>query len=161
MRLERPSCYPHVMFRGRRILCPACGELMRSVALPLRGGGDAEVEICNRCGGVFLEFFDGEPGELSRSLLAHDGHEAALPRAPPAAVACPDCGVPMAELRYLDVGPRVSRCDACMAVFATRQQLRELADFRPPEQPPEPEPSLLGRLRAFFFVGHPGNPPRR
>ena len=49
------------MFRGRKLACSACGEPMDTVALPVQAGDGAEVEICSRCGAIFLEFFDGNP----------------------------------------------------------------------------------------------------
>lgn len=62
---------------------------------------------------------------------------------------CPACGVAMARLRYLDEGPRVWRCNTCMALFATQEQLEKLAAFRPKHEPDDP-PTLLDRLRSLF-----------
>jgi Zn-finger nucleic acid-binding protein len=122
---------------------------MSEVAVPVSGNESARVDHCEQCGGVFLEFFDGDPGDLSRGvlerMLKHSGdHLRANPR-------CPDCEIPMVQSRYLDTGPAVSRCGRCMGVFATLSQLRAVASYSDTEQP-EPEPSLLQRLRSFFFT---------
>ncbi len=51
------------MYRTRRRTCPACASSMEEIAVPLTGGPGAEIDLCNSCGGVYLEFFDGEPTE--------------------------------------------------------------------------------------------------
>ena len=57
----------------------------------------------------------------------------------------------MKQSRYLDTGPAVARCGRCMGLFATPIQLRALASYSEAEEP-EAEPSLLQRLRSFFFT---------
>jgi Zn-finger nucleic acid-binding protein len=122
---------------------------MSEVAVPVSGQESARVDHCERCGGVFLEFFDGDPGDLSRGvlerMLEHSGGDP--PRGNPR---CPDCEIPMKPSRYLETGPVVSRCGRCMGLFATPSQLREVASYSDTEEP-EAETSLLRRLRSFFF----------
>ena len=43
---------------------------MRQVMLRQMKGGNG-VDLCDHCGGVFLEFFDGEPSSLSKELRQH------------------------------------------------------------------------------------------
>jgi Zn-finger nucleic acid-binding protein len=123
---------------------------MSEVAVPVSGQESARVDHCEQCGGVFLEFFDGDPGDLSRGvlerMLAHSGDHPF--RADPP---CPDCEIPMVQSRYLDTGPAVARCSRCMGVFATPFQLREVASYSDTDEPEE-ERSLLQRLRGFFFT---------
>ena len=106
---------------------------MREVELRLRDGGTTGVDLCDSCGGVFLEFFDGEPVALSRRLLP--ALHPARPEAPSVGnePLCPDCRTPMVEQPYLRRGPSIARCESCMSVFATRAQLQELAGFRIPD----------------------------
>lgn len=120
---------------------------MDEVRLPRGGGEQAEVDICGFCGGVYLEFFDGEPGGLARSILRRlpGVEQPAQPR--PAQPSCPDCGTTMESRHYLDNGPRVARCDSCLAVFADAEGLRALATYS--DQSPAPR-TLMQWLRSFF-----------
>jgi Zn-finger nucleic acid-binding protein len=108
---------------------------METRDVPVSGESQtAEIDLCTRCGGVFLEFFDGEPSMLAHGMLALAVDTAPAPRAGDVLRAtCPDCGVEMRELRYMEqkLGPVVFRCDACMAVFANHDQIRRLASFLP------------------------------
>ena len=120
---------------------------MRKTPADVPGQQPVLVDACDRCGSVFLEYFDGEPGALARAL-------AATGDAPPEGVAtsgdrptCPDCELPLELRRYLDQGPFVHRCGACLAVFATPLQLRALADHR---MHADPEPTFLDRLLALW-----------
>lgn len=110
----------------------------------------AQIDHCELCGGVFLEFFDGDPGELCRGILEralkHSGGSQ-----PTTTNLCPDCSIPMEPRRYLRDGPAISRCGGCMGLFATPSQLLALAAHAEPEQPASAN-SLLQRLRSFFVT---------
>jgi hypothetical protein len=118
---------------------------MRKLAIP--GDGDPEpVDLCDSCGGVLIDFFDGEPSALSRQITEHiERFEDSML---PASGACPDCTRPMTEHAYLGNGPVLARCDSCMALFATPTQIRALAEFFPGAAPPAhaAEPNWLTRL---------------
>lgn len=111
---------------------------MNEVSLPQgRAHGVTEVDLCPACGGVWFEFFDGEPASLSRRTLSRGGErlarsEGAMARAEASALTCPDCRREMQRCTYLDLpeGPRIGRCDACFSVFVPRHELRALARFR-------------------------------
>ena len=93
-----------------------------------------EVDLCTTCGGLFLEFFDGEPSLLADGVLAINVDAPPAPATDDEAPAtCPDCRVKMRRTRYMqeEAGPLVYRCDACMAVFANHWQARELAAYLP------------------------------
>ena len=49
---------------------------------------------------------------------------------------------------YLDSGPTVARCPGCMALFATRDELAQLAIFAETEREDDDEPSWWDRLVA-------------
>lgn len=118
---------------------------MRQVPADVPGQQAVLVDVCDRCGCVFLEYFDGEPGALARALI-HGPEEPADGLAVAERLLCPDCELPFELRRYLEEGPHLHRCGACLAVFATPSQLRELADHRVPEPP---EPTLLTRLLSL------------
>jgi len=137
------------VYRGRRRACPACAHPMDEV--PVTGSADdpsarAEIDRCGRCGGVFLEFFDGEPSALSRGL--QERADLAPPGASPHAgeLTCPDCGAAMVREPYLGQGPELPRCGSCLAVFLTPAQREDLATLALPPEEPTGEPSWLERL---------------
>ena len=138
---------------------------MTEVPVP-RGESEerAEVDRCDACGGLFLEFFDGEPSGLARSLLGEarpvsagpaDPMEpspsptaAALPEPDREELVCPDCERALSFRAYLGEGPELPRCEVCLAVFLTPALLERVADL---ELSPEPEaPSWLERLMSWL-----------
>lgn len=136
------------MYRERIRTCPLCDLPMEQVAVPLAAEETAEVDLCAVCGGVFLEFFDGEPGDLARGVLRHLAAAHRQPREAAGPLTCPDCGTHMAPRPYLDLGPDVGRCDSCLAVFATPPQLRQLAKMVLSDA--SAAPSFFNRLANLF-----------
>ena len=122
---------------------------MEEVTVPRDDTESAEVDLCPRCGGVFLDFFDGEPGDLARGVITcYPPSEDAVEIS--GELTCPDCQAAMTPHQYLDRGPGIGRCDACLAAFATPAQLQRLADMVFAEEPDGP-PSLMQRLRELLF----------
>jgi len=122
---------------------------MEEVGVPVDRAESAAVDVCDQCGGVFLEFFDGEPGSLARGVLEHleqvsDAGESGTPT-------CPDCGLPMSSMRYMKTGPRLARCGNCMGVYVTARQLQPLAEFVPGVRR-----TLLQRLRGLIIHDEEG-----
>jgi rubredoxin len=113
------------------------------VAFENDDGTRRQVDRCDVCGAVFIEYFDGEPGNIARALHARD--EIKAPKTYddiPKDLRCPDCRAVYDLLPYLDKGPHLYRCSSCMAVFATPRQLQLLAAFLEAE----PAPSWFARL---------------
>ena len=142
------------MYRERRRQCPGCQTPMDELPVLDSAEESAMIDHCAECGGVFLEFFDGDPGELCRGVLAR-ALEHAGENNPPAWPTCPDCQLPMAPQRTISGGSAIARCNGCMGLFATPAQLRELAAHVETEQP-DPSRSLLERLKSFFAGGNEG-----
>jgi len=114
--------------------------------LVANAGEGAAVDLCSGCGGVFFDFFDGEPSDLS-NLLVKDRRPAA--RRPPVEAECAACGVPMLPHRYLEDGPLVFRCGACLGLFATSDNLRALAGY---SSSPEERRSALAEAAQRILV---------
>jgi hypothetical protein len=104
---------------------------------------------CESCLGVWFDWFDGEMSALAQKLPVLDGGAHAR-----AGGQCPRDGAILMPHPYLDAGPRVDRCPECLGLFATRAQVRALAEFHDhiPEESPEPieRASLLARLWHAF-----------
>ena len=92
--------------------------------------GRADIDRCPSCGGVFLEFFDGEPSALARGLDRRPDLAPTGGRPQGGDHRCPDCGEPMVIRAYLDQGPEVPRCETCLAVFLTPALRVEMARLR-------------------------------
>lgn len=120
--------------------------------LPVLAGdpsAHAEVDRCAVCGGLFLEFFDGEPSAISRELRASSDLDTTRASAPRGPLACPDCDEPMVRRAYLGEGPELARCETCLAVFLTPHEVARLARLELSREP-EPEESWLVRLLGWL-----------
>jgi len=125
---------------------------MRQVALRAMNARGS-VDVCDQCGGVFLEFFDGEPGALAREVTQHLRRRVSPLRVGGDPYACPDCRRHMDVHPYLDVGPNLARCSGCMSMFATPEQVDALSSFHLIQ---DDAPSWLARLTSFVFGGRRG-----
>jgi Zn-finger nucleic acid-binding protein len=139
-------------YREQMRMCPACGTAMDAVPVsadPNDASVRAEADICAKCGGIFLEFFDGEPSAISRGMIkrreldrkgaAHEG-----------ALTCPDCDSPMVRKAYLGQGPSLARCEQCMAAFLAPDEVAVLARLELAPEIAHVEPSWLGRLLSWL-----------
>jgi Zn-finger nucleic acid-binding protein len=139
------------LYRTRLRSCPLCATPMQKIPLP-DAHQNTSVDLCHRCGGVFLAFFDGEPTAVSREIRGHlDRFPDAPHRAGGKPLECPDCQRMMEVYPYFDEGPEIARCTGCMAVFATATQARALSAFTLPPESESWLDRLLGRLRPRWI----------
>lgn len=153
------------MYRARLFSCGLCGNPMKPVTLAGEGvnGGNHDqvvVDLCESCPCVFIEYFDGEPATIARALRQEPLMQAsALGKIPVsnqpdnAEPKCPECNIPLQLMLYLDDGPPVHRCDQCMAILATAEQIAALAQFEQTEkkQKEEERDGLFAFLRQLFY----------
>lgn len=142
-------------YRGIAIRCPGCAESMAPEAI-----GDAEVDVCTACGGMWVDWFDGEVRQIATSVLEGETARASRPAPPTSSLrsenlatgACPRCMRQLAVERYVvrvDVGPRgapqtsvsttgadLLRCEECAGVFVPRTSAALLATLPPDEAAP-------------------------
>lgn len=125
-------------YRGSTVRCPRCGHPMRSEAVP-----SAEVDVCDTCGGLWVDWFDGEV-----HTLAAEAEAARVDRGTPppgmlddlakgGTSSCPRC---MRELtselyRFPDAnddeiltGVELLRCAECAGSFVPRASAHLLLD---------------------------------
>ena len=105
-----------------------------------------ELDVCRQCGGVFLDYFDGEPAAIAAHLRDSVRPGAGAINLP---VTCTDCDVAMELQSYLETGPEMFRCTACMAAFVTPDQVGVLARFTMPDTP-APERGWVAILKAWL-----------
>lgn len=101
----------------REILCEPPGE-------------SAWVDVCDSCGGVFVEFFDGESSAIARDLVHSISPRAGTSVDSETRPICPECAIPMHTTSYLGDGPEIERCGSCASFFMTRDGLGAMADYR-------------------------------
>ena len=142
-------------YRGMAIRCPGCAESMAIEAV-----GDADVDVCTACGGMWVDWCDGEVRHVATSILAGEPAHASRPPPPSslrneavATGACPRCMRQLAVERYVvrvAVGPKTSertsvstttgadllRCEECAGVFVPRTSAALLATLPPDEEAP-------------------------
>lgn len=129
-------------YRGIAIRCPGCAETMTQHALE-----ECEVDVCTACGGIWVDWFDGEVRKVTTEAL-----RAAPPVAPPertsrneavAFGACPRCTRQLARERYaIDgqaTGAELLRCEECMGVFVSAAAAETLASLPAEASPPSSE----------------------
>ncbi len=143
------SRHTGVMYRQRLRPCPACRSPMAELPVPTGGQEPTTVDVCESCGGMYLDYFDGEPSAIARALIG-ELKETGLQRPPlEEPPRCPGCSRDMNLLEYLeDDGPPLYRCSGCLAVFATPEQRRAIAEF---VATADPEPSVFRRIWRGLF----------
>src|SRR5688500_7446319 len=128
-------------YRGAAIRCPGCAEAMTQHALE-----ECEVDLCSACGGLWVDWFDGEIRKVTADALG------AAPPPPKsdadrksrneavAVGACPRCTRQLVAERYkLDgqaTGADLMRCEECMGVFVSKSSGEMLAALPPEDEPP-------------------------
>jgi len=92
-------------------------------------GDQVEVDFCDSCGSVFLDYFDGEPGAVARSIEDAGRFKPGVARSP--VKGCPECRIDLTITPYLEEGgPEIYRCGGCGGAFLLPVQLGAIADYR-------------------------------
>jgi Zn-finger nucleic acid-binding protein len=99
--------------------CPQC-----AVPMGAQPAGDAEVDVCPDCSGVWVDWTDGELSVVTRRM-------GPLPAARPEAAArgshsCPDCQVPLVAQEARPGGSALYRCGECGGAFLPLATLRDV-----------------------------------
>lgn len=150
-------------YRGAAVRCPGCAEPMTVEVL--EAPAQAEVDVCSSCGGVWIDWFDGEVKKVASAVLAGERQRHSRPSEPTSSIrneafatgACPRCTRQLAVERYVvkaDVaktnvggtGERTSlststgadllRCEECAGVFVPRTSAGLLATLPADEGAP-------------------------
>lgn len=142
-------------YRGAAIRCPGCAEAMTQHALE-----ECEVDVCTACGGIWVDWFDGEIRKVTTDAL-----RSAPSRPPPerparnealASGACPRCTRQLAPDRYLLDGRLTSvellRCSDCLGVFVSKPSSELLASLDPDAAPPPPPGTDAGAWQRLIEV---------
>ncbi len=125
-------------YRGRTVRCPGCSEEMRCEAVP-----SAEIDVCDACGGLWVDWFDGEVETLAAEAEAARVERGAPPPARAGSAArggsgvCPRCQQALTTELYrfsdatddeLVTGVELLRCSECAGSFVPRGSAHLLLD---------------------------------
>jgi len=123
---------------------------------------ECEVDVCSACGGMWIDWFDGEVRRVATEVLAGEAERASRPSAPTSSLrneavatgACPRCTRQLVVERYVvktevkssdagekktvstETGAELSRCEECAGVFVPRTSASLLATLPGDEPPP-------------------------
>ncbi len=123
-------------YRDNALFCPSCNAPMEE-----RSTAEALIDVCQQCGGVYLDWFDGEP----HLALAGWAPSARTPN-PVQRLSghCPKCGGGFEGEELLGTGSMVFRCTGCAGFFATEAAAKMIAGYTEPL--PSQVPSFFAQL---------------
>jgi Zn-finger nucleic acid-binding protein len=134
-------------YRETTLLCPVC-----SLALDARMLKDAEVDVCGHCKGIWIDWFDGDLGQVAMQASPMSVPMSVI--APATSAACPHCRRSMTLQPYGETGlVSLWRCGECAGAFIPRgsfESLLELAQMEPPRSEHPDAPSPLARVLALL-----------
>ncbi|MBX3208978.1 MAG: zf-TFIIB domain-containing protein [Labilithrix sp.] len=122
-------------YRGVTVRCPGCAAPMRCEAVP-----SAEIDVCDACGGLWVDWFDGDVHTVAAEVeAARVNRGAALAPGEPNAGArtCPRCtrALELELFRFTDAsehelvnGVELLRCPECAGSFVPRSSAHLLLD---------------------------------
>jgi Zn-finger nucleic acid-binding protein len=123
-------------YRESTPLCPACHEPLEAHTVE---GAGAMIDLCARCGGVWLDWEDGDFTELAREVPPAVARE--IPRSGPGV--CPRCNRPLHVEVFRDTA-ELLRCGECAGAFVPYASIGKIAGSTPAEAREENEPGEEG-----------------
>lgn len=123
---------------------------------------ECEVDVCSACGGLWVDWFDGEVRLVTTEALGKGATPPTSADRPSrneavAIGACPRCTRQLVAERYkLDgqaTGADLLRCEDCLGVFVGKSSAEMLAALPPDDEPPPSEaPEVLDPLPWQRFL---------
>lgn len=128
-------------YRKSAPLCPSCREPLEAHTLP---GASAEVDLCKRCGGVWMDWEDGDLTSLAREVPPADVR--VLPTS--GLGACPRCNRQL-RVEVFQGTAEVLRCAECAGAFLPYASIGKIAAGTPADaREPEAESGAFARAVA-------------
>lgn len=112
-------------YRSTALQCPTCHEAMEEH--PIREPA-AVVDLCARCGGVWIDWEDGDFTELAREVPPAKVRE--IPRAGPGS--CPRCNKALVAEEFQG-SAAILRCSDCAGAFLPYASIGKIAESTPAE----------------------------
>lgn len=123
-----------------------------------RGAGDAMVDVCSHCRGLWIDWFDGDTVDVAmkaaplsvRAPVALDLTKAFCPRCLRLLTFTNHAIHEYASGPLTDHGPLLLRCGECMGTFVPRTVFDELIELANTEEEDTRPDSPLGKLLAVI-----------
>ncbi len=131
-------------YRLAALRCPSCSSLLDEIQ-----AGEALVDVCRQCHGIFLDWFDGAPRSVASALVAPQDNVWIGPEPKPLEGMCPRCAVRLEVELFEGRGPYVHRCGACSGVFVDATSVGLLASTAVPDPAKDPAGPVARLLRAL------------
>jgi Zn-finger nucleic acid-binding protein len=100
-----------VSYREAALTCPGCADLLEPKEV-----GEAIIDVCPTCAGIWVDWFDGE---LEVMVKGADAAPRGEDREAQGACACPRCGRALDPEVYLGSGVPILRCGECAGAFVS------------------------------------------
>jgi Zn-finger nucleic acid-binding protein len=113
---------------------------------------DAVIDLCPACGGLWIDWFDGDLVDLTKRAPSDPGSPS-QPSARAAAGACPRCRRPLDRERFIATVPEIHRCSECVGAFVTRDARDAILEHRDDDAEPIEDGAfarLIAALKRFF-----------
>ncbi|MFO0760488.1 MAG: zf-TFIIB domain-containing protein [Byssovorax sp.] len=132
-------------YRAATLACPGCNEPLDPVH-----AGPSVIDRCPGCGGVWIDWDDGELGDMVKQMP--EARTAARPSGPGSAT-CPRCRAALADERYGTSNAEILRCGECVGAFVPQGSIALLLVGKAPSTEPDEDRGffalLLEKLRAL------------
>ncbi|NUP12294.1 MAG: zf-TFIIB domain-containing protein [Polyangiaceae bacterium] len=130
-------------YRNAVLRCPGCGgQLEEQIRRALR------IEACSACGGMFIDWLDGEVREVVNRVATppaaseqHDGDAGDG--------ACPRCGIALHSESIGDPTADILRCGSCAGAFVSLSAFRLLRSAEDENDGSADDPILTRVLDAL------------
>ncbi|MBK8253812.1 MAG: zf-TFIIB domain-containing protein [Polyangiaceae bacterium] len=133
-------------YRQNQPLCPTCSQPLESLDTH---APQAVVDICKQCGGVWLDWEDGDFTDLARQIPPVAGRTIARGGLGD----CPRCNKELIVEVFRDVA-EVLRCSECAGAFVPYASIGKLSECTPAadmvEQPKGFWARVIGALKTKF-----------
>lgn len=123
-------------YRAPSARCPQCAAMLRAEVVP-----SAKVEACDTCGGVWVDWFDGDVRTLAveaeAARLARGDRPSLVPAGTEGSGDCPRCQARLGNevVRFADAleaelvgGVEILRCAECAGCFVPRSSAHLLLE---------------------------------
>lgn len=141
-------------YRQAALACPGCAAVLEPKQV-----GETTIDVCPACGGIWVDWFDGELSEMVRGAPRTTG-TGTPGRA--GSSTCPRDGRPLDAERYLASRAEILRCGDCSGAFVPRAAAHEIAAMDPERKGPPPAEDGWSRLAAVLqrWFGWEETPPQ-